>query len=105
MGEILFDRSVINNVNFHRVYSGSYDFITGEYKAPKTYLSRLKELMKDVISSGVLHLDSGETVALDSPAAGLVMQVINNEYEAQYNLMRELPKTGVKNENKLMTLL
>jgi len=101
----LFDRSVISNVNFHRVYSGAYDFITGEYKAPQTYLSRLKTLMRDVATTGILHLDTGETIPLDSPAAGLVMQVINNEYEAQYNLMKELPKTGVKNETKLMTLL
>ncbi len=101
---VIFDRAWANQTIISKI-EVTDDFIYGEYKAPHDYQEQSQNIINQLINQGEIRLDTGEVLQLNTLAAGAVLNIYMTKLETRYYLQSNLPKAGVQNQKKLLTLI
>jgi len=100
----IFGRAIIEQAVRIRL-DNTKDYVFGEYLAPAEYQRVTNKISKQIQETGTFTSETGETLNIDSLAAGPVLNLLLQKFDTQYSLMSQLPKAGNKNDTKLFTLL
>ncbi len=102
--DIPFDRAIISQVLQEKIETQD-DYALGEYKAPERFQNILLEVLADIQRTGKFRIEGTGEFNIDSLAGQQALVLYVQKVEAQYNLMSQLPKAGLANEKKVLTLI
>jgi len=100
----IFQRAHVEIVNSRKVRA-VYDFAFGEFLAQKSFFAELSRIQTSLINNDVIILETGQEVDLQTIGGALALQIFIETLDSKKEAMSGLSKLGLKNENKLWTLL
>ena len=105
MAQVIFDRSQVELNNTKKIRT-VYDFAYGEYVALNRFFSELSRVQDDLISiAGVVKIPTGQVLDIKSVGGSLALSLYMETLDTAKETTTGLAKLGLKNENKLWTLL
>ena len=99
-----FDRASIELINSKKVRS-IFDFAYGDYKAHDDFFDELSRIQSSLVNDGKVKLSDGTIADLETAGGALALQIFMETIETRKETMSGLAKLGLKNENKLWTML
>jgi len=102
--ETTLTRSHVEFVNRNKVRH-IFDFAFGEFRANKDFFDELSRVQSQIIENNVVVLNTGQKADLNTIGGALALSLYTETLESMKEAMVGLAKLGLKNENKLWTLL
>jgi hypothetical protein len=101
-----FGRSHVDIVNNNKVRA-VYDYAYGEYLATNTFFRELSRVQSQLINNpeGEVDIGTGTKVSMETVGGALALNIFMETLDTKKEAMSGLAKLGLKNENKLWTLL
>jgi hypothetical protein len=97
-------RAHVEFVNRNKVRQ-VFDFAYGEFLANKNFFNELSRVQSQIIENNEVELQTGQTADLNTIGGALALSIYTETLDSMKEAMVGLSKLGLKNENKLWTLL
>jgi len=105
MADIIFDRSQVE-INNNKKVRSIYDFAYGEYVALNRFFSELTRVQDSILNNnGKVDLPTGQSLDINTVGGSLGLNIYFESLDTGKTTTTGLAKLGLKNENKLWTLL
>lgn len=105
MAEVVFDRSQVEINNTKKIRS-VYDFAYGEYVALNRFFTELSRVQNSILTNnGKVELPTGQQLDINTVGGSLGLNIYFETLDTGKTTTTGLAKLGLKNENKLWTLL
>ncbi len=95
-----FSRTYIELVNNQKIHV-IYDFAYGEYIATEEFFDKLSQVQSDLLTTGKVILDTGQTADADSPGGLMAINIYMEALDSQRQSMSGLAKLGLNVEKQL----
>ncbi len=83
-----------------------FDFAFGEFMARRNFFDELSRLQNGLnTNNGKVKLGTGQEVDTNTIGGSLALKIYMETVDSRLDTMSGLSKLGLKNENKLLTLL
>jgi len=105
MANVTFDRSYVEVLNTKKIRT-VYDFAYGEYIALNRFFAELSNIQSGILNNnGKIKIPTGEIIDINTVGGSLALTLALETLDTTKETTTGLSKLGLKNENKLWTLL